>query len=169
MEGFGQNGHRERSQGRKQGGHQPKKARGPGKWVHSDAHGLTEKMWRNTVLKIDNKQECINTPISRSNNTPSTLDSSATSSTLSTTTSTIARTSPGNEQGQTSETPSPLTMLDFRDLEKVEENVSRKINVVMVNSDDEDIDVGAEENDYELLDKEVMSVLLGLTENMALD
>jgi hypothetical protein len=41
--------------------------------------------------------------------------------------------------------------------------------MVMVHSDNEDMDVGAEENDYELLDEEVMSVLLGLTENMALD
>jgi hypothetical protein len=146
-----------------------KKPRGPGKWVHSDAHGLTEKIWRDSVLKIDNKQESINTPSLISNNTPSTLDSNATSSTLSTTTSAIARTSPNNEQGQTSETPSPLTMLDFNDLETVEENLSRKINMVIVNSDDKDMDVGAEENDYELLDKEVMSVLLGLTGNMALD
>jgi hypothetical protein len=85
-------------------------------------------MWRDSVLKIDNKQESINTPSSRSNNTPSTLDSSATPSTVSTTTLMIARTSPGNEQGQTSETPSPLTMLDFNDLETVEENlVEREI------------------------------------------
>jgi hypothetical protein len=146
-----------------------KKPRGPGKWVHSDAHGLTEKMWRDSVLKIDNKQKRINTPNSRLNNTPITLNSSATSSTLSTTTSTIARTSPDNEQGQISGTPSTLTMLDFSDLETVEENVSRKRNMVIVNSDDEYMDVGAEENDYELLDEEVMSVLLGLTENMALD
>jgi hypothetical protein len=50
-------------------------------------------------------------------------------------------------------------MLHFNDLEIVEENVSRKRNMVIVNSDDEDIDVGSE----------AMSVLLGLTENMALD
>jgi hypothetical protein len=108
-------------------------------------------MWCDSVVKIDNKQESINTPSLRSNNTPSALDSSATSSTFSTTTSTIVRTSPDNEQGQTSKTPSPLTMLDFNDLETVEENVSRKKNMVIVNS--ENMDVGAEENDYELLDE----------------
>jgi hypothetical protein len=41
--------------------------------------------------------------------------------------------------------------------------------MVIVNSDDKHMDVGAEENDYELLGEEVMSVLLGLTGNMALD
>jgi transposase len=169
VEGFGRNGHRESSHGKKRGGYQPKKARGPGKWVHNDAHGLTEKMWRDSILKIDNKQMCINTPSSRSSNTPSTLDSSATtSSTLSTTKSAKARTPPDSEQGQTSETPSPLTMLYFSDLE-TEENVSRKRNNIMMHSDDEDMDIGQEENDYELLDEEVMSVLLGLTENMALE
>jgi hypothetical protein len=90
-------------------------------------------------------------------------------STLSTTTSTIAQTTQNNKTGQTRDTPSPLTMLDFNDLETVEENVSRKRNMVIVNIDDEDMDVRAEANDYELLDEEVMSVLLGLTENMALD
>jgi hypothetical protein len=109
-------------------------------------------MWRDSILKIDNKQMCINTPSSRSSNTPSTLDSSATtSSTLSTTKSAKARTPTDSEQGQTSETPSPLTMLYFSDLE-TEENVSRKRNNIMMHSDDEDVDVGQEENDYELLD-----------------
>jgi hypothetical protein len=41
--------------------------------------------------------------------------------------------------------------------------------MVIVNSDDEYMDVGAEANDYKLLDEEAMSVLLGVTENMALD
>jgi hypothetical protein len=31
------------------------------------------------------------------------------------------------------------------------------------------LDAGEESNDYKLLDEEVMSVLLGLTENMAVD
>jgi hypothetical protein len=35
-------------------------------------------------------------------------------------------------------------MLDFNYLETVEENVSRKRNMVIVNSDDEDMDAGAE-------------------------
>jgi hypothetical protein len=60
------------------------------------------------------------------------------------------------------------SMLYFSDLE-TEENVSRKRNNIMMHSDDEDMDIGQEENDYELLDEEVMSVLLGLTENMALE
>jgi hypothetical protein len=60
-------------------------------------------------------------------------------------------------------------MLYFSDLETVEENVSRKRKNFMMHSDDEDVDVGQEESDYELLDEEVVSVLLGLTENMALE
>jgi hypothetical protein len=132
-------------------------------------------MWRDSVLKIDNKQESINTPSSRTNNTPSTLessampDSSSMPSALSNTASTIARTAHDNKTGQTRDTPSPLTMLDFNNLDTIEENISRKRNMVIMNSDDEDMDVGAEANDYEFLDEEVMSVLLGLTENMALD
>jgi hypothetical protein len=98
-------------------------------------------MWRDSVLKIDNKIESINTPSTRTNNTPSTLKSSATSdssstpSTLSTTMSMIARTALDNKTGQTTDTHSPPTMLEFNDLETEEEKLSRKRNMVVVNSD----------------------------------
>jgi hypothetical protein len=42
VQGFGRNGHRERSHGNKRGGYQAKKVRGPAKWVHIDAAGVTE-------------------------------------------------------------------------------------------------------------------------------
>jgi hypothetical protein len=49
VQGFGRNGHRERSHGNKRGGYQAKKPQGPEEWVHSDAAGMTEHQWSGSV------------------------------------------------------------------------------------------------------------------------
>jgi hypothetical protein len=47
--------------------------------------------------------------------------------------------------------------------------VSNKRKIIIVRSDDNEIDVKEEENDYADLDEEVLNVLLGLKHNMTLD
>jgi hypothetical protein len=67
---------------------------------------------------------------------------------------------------------SPLTMIEFSDIEyenDEREMVSNKRKSVIVRSDDDEIDVEEEENDYADLDEEVLNVLLGLKNNMTLD
>jgi hypothetical protein len=179
VEGFGRNGHRRGHEG-KRGGHTEKKAQGPAKWVHSDAAGITQHQWRESVAKVENKLNSISTP--------STITASATtnrqrpeikrtgtyaekerereiaaSETASASSSTAASTSAS--RATNSAGTSPLTMLDFgSDIEQEPETEIRGRNekYVMVGSEDEQ-----EENDYEVLDEEVLSVLLGLNENMS--
>jgi hypothetical protein len=67
---------------------------------------------------------------------------------------------------------SPLTMLEFSDIESDNEEiemVSNKRKFVIVRSDDDEKDVEEEENDYADLDEEVLNVMLGLKNNMTLD
>jgi hypothetical protein len=52
VEGFGQNSHRRGNQG-KRGGYQAKKPRKAAKWVHSDASGVTQTQWRNSVSLVN--------------------------------------------------------------------------------------------------------------------
>jgi hypothetical protein len=64
-------------------------------------------------------------------------------------------------------TLSPLTMIDFGSnigTHSTTESKGRKRKFVIAQSDDEDIE--DEENDYEILDEEVLCVLLGIDENM---
>jgi hypothetical protein len=56
VQGFGQNGHRERSHGNKRGDYQAKKSRDPAKWVHIDAAGMTEQQWRGNVELVNGSQ-----------------------------------------------------------------------------------------------------------------
>jgi hypothetical protein len=56
VQGFGRNGHRERSHGNKRGGYRAKKPRGPAKWVHIDAAGMTEQQWRGSVELVNGNQ-----------------------------------------------------------------------------------------------------------------
>jgi hypothetical protein len=65
-----------------------------------------------------------------------------------------------------------LTMLEFSDIESENEEremVSNKRKIVIVRSDDNEIDVEEEENEYADLDEEVLNVLLGVKNNMTLD
>jgi hypothetical protein len=56
VQGFGRNGNRERGHGKKRGGYQAKKTRGPAKWVHIDAASMTEQQWRGSVELVNNNQ-----------------------------------------------------------------------------------------------------------------
>jgi hypothetical protein len=56
VEGFGRNGHRERSHGNTRGGYQAKKPRGPAKWVHIDAAGMTKHQWQNSFDLVNGNQ-----------------------------------------------------------------------------------------------------------------
>jgi hypothetical protein len=61
VEGFGRNGHWRGHEG-KRGGHREKKDQGPAKWVHSDAAGITQHKWRESIAKVEDKLNSISTP-----------------------------------------------------------------------------------------------------------
>jgi hypothetical protein len=154
VQGFGRNDHREHSHGNKTGGYQPKKPQGPAKWVHTDAAGMTEQQWRGSVELVD-----------------SSLHSLATHATIEPGEVSTARTNDANAsstietKSMLNEEPnSPLTIdCDyFSDIEIGVDDEKYK-RFVMVARNDDDIS-GEEENDYEGLDEEVVSGLLGLTE-----
>jgi hypothetical protein len=61
VEGFGRNGHMRGHQGRR-GGYRIKKQQKSANWIHRDAIGLTQHMWRESVAKVDAKLESLSTP-----------------------------------------------------------------------------------------------------------
>jgi hypothetical protein len=62
VEDFGRNGHIRGNQGRR-GGYRIKKPQRAENWIHSDAIGLTQHMWRESVAKVDTKLDSLSTPI----------------------------------------------------------------------------------------------------------
>jgi hypothetical protein len=157
VEGFGRSGHRRGHNG-KRGGFRGEKKQGPAKWVHSDASGITQHQWQESVAKVGTKLNNITTTSLISVTTSQSRNDTPTASA---TTATTDRTKSART------TLSPLTMIDFgRDIEtdSATESKGKKRKFVIALSDDEDIE--DEENDYEILDEEVLCVLLGLNENM---
>jgi hypothetical protein len=184
VEGFGRNGHRRGHQGRR-GGYRIKKQQKSANWIHRDAIGLTQHMWCESVTKVDAKLESLSTPntLAPSTLTPGTVqtqaadnmaaDANMTPMDSENTDETTGKTT-GNITSYTSgvSNQSPLTMLEFSDIESENderEMVSNKRKFVIVRSDDDEIDVEEEENDYADLDEEVLNLLLGLKNNMPLD
>jgi hypothetical protein len=146
--------------------------------MHSDAAGITQHQWRESVAKVEDKLNSIITP--------STITASATTNRQrpeidrigtyaekerETAASATASASTAASRATNSAGTSPLTMLDFgSDIEQEPETETRGRNekYVMVGSDDENlIDDEQEKNDYQVLSEEVLSVLLGLNENMS--
>jgi hypothetical protein len=154
VQGFGRNGHRERSHGNTRGGYQPKKPQGPAKWVHCDAAGTTEQQWRGSVDLVNSSQHSLATQT-----TMETGEVSTTRTNDANATSTIDTNSMLNE-----EPSSPLTIDSdyFSDIEIGIDDKKYKRFIMVARNDDEIL--GEEENDYEGLDEEVVSGLLGWTE-----
>jgi hypothetical protein len=159
VQGFGQNGHRERSHGNKRGGYQAKKPQGLAKWVHSDDADMTDQQWRGSIELVSGSQN------SSAKQRTMTMEMTGGSGEISTvlksdanTTSIIHTILLLNE-----ELNSPLTIdCDyFSDIENGNDDKKYR-RFVMVARNDDDI-LGEEENDYERLDEEVVSGLLGLT------
>jgi hypothetical protein len=180
VEGFGRNGHRHSSHRGKHGGYNPKKQQGPAKWVHADATGLTKKMWRSIVELVDTTLNDMNTPSKMTATVSSTQESASHEQNAATPSIVGARTDNSSNMGSTTNN-SPLTMLEFSDIEMEGEcerdtrkrggrNVFMAENGYAVGTDDEENDDDEEdENDYEDLDEDVLSGLLGLTEMSALN
>jgi hypothetical protein len=106
VQGFGRNGHRERSHGNKRGGYQPKKPQGPAKWVHSDAAGMTEQQWRGSVELVNSSQHSLATQT-----TIETGEVSTTRTNDANATSTIDTNSMLNEEPKSRTAHSPLTVI----------------------------------------------------------
>jgi hypothetical protein len=181
VEGFGRNGHMLVNQGRR-GGYRIKKTQRAANWIHSDAIGLTQHMWRDSVAKLDAKLDSLSTPSTLAPSTLTTstvhtqaadnmaadatmtpLDSENADEMTGKTTGNITSYTSGTTSGVSNQ--SPLTMLEFSDIESENEEremVSNKRKFIIVRSDDDEIDVEEEENDYADLDEEVLNVLLGL-------
>jgi hypothetical protein len=160
VQGFGRNGHRESSHGNKRGGCQAKKPQGPAKWVHSDATGMTEQQWHGIVELVNGSQN------SSATQTTMAIETTGGSGEMITalksdanTTSTIHTNSMLNEEQN-----SPLTIeCDyFSDIENGNDDEKYKRFIMVVRNDNAIL--GEEENDYEGLDEEVVSGLLGLTD-----
>jgi hypothetical protein len=139
---------------------QAKKPRGPAKWVHIDAAGMTEQQWRGSVELVNGNQNSSATQTTMKMET--TGGSGEMSNTLTSdanTTSTIHSISLLNEEPNI-----PLTIdCDyFSDIENGNDDDTYKRFVMVARNDDEIL--GEEENDYEGLDEEVVSGLLGLTD-----
>jgi hypothetical protein len=159
VQGFGRNGHRERIHGKKRGDYQAKQPRVPAKYVHIDAAGMTEQQWRGSVYLLNGNQN------SSATQTTMMIETAGGSGEMSNaltrdanTTSTIHSISLLNEEPN-----SPLTI----DCDYVSDigngNDDEKYNRFVMFSLNEDDILGEEENDYEGLDEEVLSGLLGLT------
>jgi hypothetical protein len=142
------------------GGYQAKNSQGPAKWVHSDAAGMTEQKWRVSVELVNGSQN------SSATQTTMVIEMTGGSGEMCTaltskanTTSTIHTNSLLNEEPN-----SPLTIdCDyFSDIWNVNDDEKCK-RFIMVELNDDEI-LWEEENDYEGLDEEVVSGLLGLTD-----
>jgi hypothetical protein len=181
VEGFGRNGHRQISNRGKRGGYNPTKQQGPTKWVHADATGLTKKMWRSSVGLVDTTANEMNTPSTMTATVSSTQELASHKHNAATPSIVGARTDNSSNMGSTTNN-SPLTMLEFSDIEMEGEcdrdarkrggrNVFMAENGYAVGTDDEekDDDDEEDENDYDDLDEDVLSGLLGLTEMSALN
>jgi hypothetical protein len=188
VEGFGRNGHRLGNQGRR-GGYRIKKPQRAANWIHSDAIGLTQHMGRDSVAKLDAKLDSLSTPSTLAPSTLTTstvhtqaadnmaadatmtpLDSENADEMTGKTTGNITSYTSGTTSGVSNQ--SPLTMLEFSDIESENEEremVSNKRKFIIMRSDDDEIDVEEEDNNYADLDEEVLNVLLGLKNNMTLD
>jgi hypothetical protein len=136
VEDFGRNIHLWGNQGR-QGGYRDKKSQGAAKWIHCDAICLTQHMLRESVANVEANLDSIST---RSTLTASTVqtrvaDSMATDpnmtplddenmgDTTGKMTGNITSNTPGTTSGAS--TPSPLTMIEFSDIES--DNEEREI------------------------------------------
>jgi hypothetical protein len=150
--------------------------------VHSDAAGITQHQWRESVAKVEENLNSISAPSTISSSATTNrqrpknkqtwtyaekeTETAASASATATSSALTATSSATNSAGT-----SPLTMLDFgSDIEQEPETEmrGRKRKYVIVRSDYENlIDDEKEENDYEVLDEEFLSLLLGLNENMS--
>jgi hypothetical protein len=162
----------------RRGGYRIEKPQKAANWIHRDAIGLIQHMWLESVAKVDAKLESLSTPntLAPSTLTPGTVqtqsaDNMAADANMTPMDSENADEMTGKMTGNiTSYTSgvsnqSPLTMLEFSEIESDNEEremVSNNRKFVIVQSDDDEIDVEEEENDYADLDEEVLNVLLGL-------
>jgi hypothetical protein len=146
-------------------------------------------MWRESVAKVDAKLDSLSTPstLTPSTITPCTVQTQAADNMAADANMTPLGSENADEMmgkttgnitsytsGKTSDfsNQSPLTMLEFSDIEsenEVREKVSNKIKFIIVRSDDDEIDVKEGENNYANLDKKVLNVLLSLKNNTTLD
>jgi hypothetical protein len=161
-----------------------KKPQRAANWIHSDAIGLTQHIWRASVAKVDAKLDSLSTPSIITARTVQTqaAENMASDANITLLDSKNVDDMTGNMTGNiTSNTScttsgisnqSPLTMLEFSDIgseNEEREMVINKRKIIIVLSDDDEIDAEEEENAYADLDEEVLNVLLGLTDNMTLD
>jgi hypothetical protein len=132
VEGFGRNFHRRGNQGRR-GGYRIKKPQRAAHWIHSDATGLTQHMWRESVAKVDAKLDSLSTPSTLAPSTVHTqsadnmaadanmtpLDSENADEMTGKTTGNITSYTSGTTLGVSNQLP--LTMLEFSDIESENE------------------------------------------------
>jgi hypothetical protein len=160
VQGFGRNGHRERRQGNRWGGYQAKEPQGPAKWVHSDDADMTEQQWRGSVKLVNSS---LNILATQATTEIETTGGSGNISTALTTKANATSSIHKNSLINNEEPNSPLGIdCDYcSDIENRNNNEKYK-RFVMVERNNDEI-FGDEENDYEGLDEEVVSGLLGLT------
>jgi hypothetical protein len=147
VEGYGRSGSRLGNQGR-QRGYMDKKPQGAAKWIHRDAIGLTQHTWRKSVSKVDAKLDSISTSITISANMSQSANNMAADANMAPLnnentgdmtgkmTGDITNNTPGTTSGASN--PSPLTMLEFSDIESENEEreiLSNKRKIVILRSE----------------------------------